>query len=216
MTMAAELPLNLVSEAVRSLEVRWIFPGKLEAAAARWFGRFPARTEAREDSYLLDPLLRGLSVKVRAGGRLEVKMYGGSPGILWIADRARGRMESWQKWSFPFRPASPGSGDPPSWLPVRKRRHVSRFSLASIQGEGPPAGPGQDVRCDVELGEVGARGQDWWTLGLEASGPAELLRSALEETAAFVFAQALPGADPSLEDSRSFAQWLSQRSPAGP
>ena len=27
---------------VGSLEVRWIFPGQLEAAVARWFGRFPA------------------------------------------------------------------------------------------------------------------------------------------------------------------------------
>jgi hypothetical protein len=51
----------------RSLEVRWIFPGQLEAAVADWFGRFPAATESREDAYLLDPDLRGLSVKVRGG-----------------------------------------------------------------------------------------------------------------------------------------------------
>ena len=36
-----------VSEAVHSLEVRWIFPGQLEAAVAGWFARFPARTETR-------------------------------------------------------------------------------------------------------------------------------------------------------------------------
>jgi hypothetical protein len=35
---------------------------------AGWFGRFPARTESREDTYLLDPQLRGLSVKVRGAG----------------------------------------------------------------------------------------------------------------------------------------------------
>jgi hypothetical protein len=45
-----------------------IFPGQLEAAGARWFGRFPAGTQSREDTYLLDPQLRGLSVKVRGGG----------------------------------------------------------------------------------------------------------------------------------------------------
>jgi hypothetical protein len=65
---------SAVTEALRSLEVRWIFPGLLEAAAARWFGRYPARTESREDTYLLDPRLRGLSVKVRGGGALEVKV----------------------------------------------------------------------------------------------------------------------------------------------
>ena len=48
-----------VSSGVRSLEVRWIFPGRLEAAVAEWFGRFPARVESREDTYLLDPQLPG-------------------------------------------------------------------------------------------------------------------------------------------------------------
>jgi hypothetical protein len=66
--MTALLPQSLVTEGVRSLEVRWIFPGQLEAAVARWFGRFPAAEESREDTYLLDPQLRGLSVKVRGGG----------------------------------------------------------------------------------------------------------------------------------------------------
>jgi hypothetical protein len=56
--------------------------------------------------YLLDPPLPELSVKVRRGRALEVKAYRGSPGILEVAGRARGRMESWQKWSFPLaRPA---------------------------------------------------------------------------------------------------------------
>ena len=35
---------------------------------------------SREDTYLLDPQLRGLSVRVRRGGALEVKAYRGSPG----------------------------------------------------------------------------------------------------------------------------------------
>ena len=55
--------------------MRWIFPGQLETAVARWFGRFPAETQSRQDTYLLDPQLRGLSVKVRGGGALEVKVY---------------------------------------------------------------------------------------------------------------------------------------------
>ena len=62
--------------------MRWIFRGQLEAAVAAWFGRFPAETESREDTYLLDPQLGGVSVKVRGGGALEVKVYRGSPGIL--------------------------------------------------------------------------------------------------------------------------------------
>jgi hypothetical protein len=76
--MTAEPPGSPVTQGVRSLEVRWIFPGQLETAVAGWFGRFPARTETREDTYLVDPQLRGLSVKVRGGGALEVKVYRGS------------------------------------------------------------------------------------------------------------------------------------------
>ena len=102
LTMTAEPPESPVTEGVRSLEVRWIFPGQLEAAVAGWFGRFPAGTQSREDTYLLDPQLRGLSVKIRGGVALEVKVYRGSPGILDLPGRARGRMESWQKWSFPM------------------------------------------------------------------------------------------------------------------
>ena len=60
--MTAEPPESPVTEGVHSLEVRWIFPGRLETAVAGWFGRFPAWRESREDSYLLDPQLDGLSV----------------------------------------------------------------------------------------------------------------------------------------------------------
>ena len=207
--MTAEPPGSPVAEEVRSLEVRWIFPGQLEAAVAGWFGRFPARTESREDTYLVDPQLRGLSVKVRGGAALEVKVYRGSPGILEVAGRARGRMESWQKWSFPFSPLRQNSGDLSGWRPVRKRRRISWFSLASGPAATHATGLGQEPRCEVELTEVRTGGQDWWTLGFEAAGPADLLRTALEAAAALVFAQALPGGvEPGPNESRSYTEWL--------
>ncbi len=209
--MTTEPPHSPVTEGVRSLEVRWIFPGQLEAAVAGWFGRFPAGTESREDTYLLDPQLRGLSVKVRGGGALEVKVYRGSPGILEVAGRARGRLESWQKWSFPFSPPRPDSGAAVGWRPVRKRRRISRFWLASGQVVARGPGLGGGPWCEVELTEVRTPGQDWWTLGFEATGPADLLRSTLEATAALVFTEALPGGvEPGPDDSRSYAQWLGQ------
>ena len=211
-TMTAEPSESPVTEGVRSLEVRWIFPGRLETAVAGWFGRFPAEMESREDTYLLDPRLRGLSVKVRGGRALEVKVYRGGAGILEVAGRARGRMESWQKWSFPLSPLGQDSGDPAGWRPVRKRRRISRFSLASGQIVARAPGLGQEPRCEVELTEVRTRGQDWWTLGFEATGPADLLRSELQATAALVFAQALPGGvEPGPDESRSYAEWLCQR-----
>ena len=148
--MTAEPPESPVTEVVRSLEVRWIFPGQLEAAVAGWFGRFPAATESREDTYLIDPRLPGLSVKVRGGGALEVKVYRGSPGILEVAGRARGRLQSWQKWSFPFSPPRQDSGDPAGWRPVRKRRRISRFSGVRGPVVAPAPGPGLEPRCEVD------------------------------------------------------------------
>ena len=124
---------------------------------AEWFARFPVRMESREDTYLLDPQLRGLSVKVRGGGALEVKAYCGSPGILEVASRARGRMQAWQKWSFPVSPPSPDSGEAADWRPVRKRRRISWFSLGSGQLEARGPGLGEQPRCEVEL-----RGPHTW------------------------------------------------------
>ncbi|MDX6334997.1 MAG: hypothetical protein QOG05_2337 [Streptosporangiaceae bacterium] len=199
-------------ERVRSLEVRWFFPGRLTAAVARWFGRFPARTESREDIYLLDPPLPGVSVKVRGGGPVEVKVYRGSPGILEVAGHARGRLEAWQKWPLPLRLLSRDSSEAAAWKPVRKRRRISRFSLTDGRIVARSRQRGHEPGCDVELTEIRASGQDWWSLALEATGPVGLLRSQLQATAAHVFAQALPdGVDPGPDHSRSYLQWLGHR-----
>ena len=215
MSMTAEAPESPVTDGVPSLEVRWIFPGQLKAAVAEWFGHFPAETQSREDTYLLDPQLRRLSVKVRGGATLEVKVYRGSLGTLDLPGHACGCMESWQKWSFPFIPLRQASDELVGWRSVRKRRRITRFSLASgpIVARGP--GLGQQPRCEVELTEVRTSGQDWWTLGFEATGPVDLLRSALQATAALVFTQALPGSvEPGPDESRSYAEWLCQQSGA--
>lgn len=207
--MTAVLPESSVGEAVRSLEVRWILPGRLEPALAGWFTRFPTVTESRQDTYLFQPDLRGLSVKVRAGGALEVKAYHGSPGILDVAGRARGYLQSWRKWSFPFRPPDRGNGHLGGWRQVQKTRRVSRFSLAD--GHSVTAGPDPGPGCTVELTEVRVDGEAWWSLGYEATGPASLLRSELEAAAALVFAEALPGeVELRTDDSWSFAEWLSR------
>ena len=210
--MTAEPPEGPVTGGPRSLEVRWIFPGQLETAVAEWLGRFPAESQSREDTYLVDPQLRGLSVKVRGGVALEVKVYCGSPGILNLAGHAHGRMESWQKWTFPVSPLGQDSGDLPGWRLVRKRRRISRFSLASRPIAIQATGLGQEPQCAVELTEIVTPGQDWWTLGFEATGPEDALPSVLETTAALVFAQAMPGSvQPGPDESGSYIDWLRRR-----
>jgi hypothetical protein len=196
--VTAGQPESHAAEGVRSLEVRWILPGRFGSAVAGWLGQFPGDVEIREDVYLLDPNLRGLSVKVRAGRALEVKAYQGSGGVLKVAGHALGRMESWQKWSFPCGRLGREDADPVGWVPVRKRRRVSWFSLV-----------GGKTGCAVELTEVRARAQDWWSLGLEATGPDDLRHSELEAAAALVFAQPPPDlTEFGLHASLSYAAWI--------
>jgi hypothetical protein len=213
--MTSAVPEGAFIEGLASLEVRWIFPGQLDAAVSEWFPGSQPESESREDAYLLDPGMGGLSVKVRASRALDVKMFLGSPGILDLPGRARGRMQYWRKWSFPFSPLSLENIDPGGWRRVRKQRRVTWFSPAGERIERAPAVPGHSgprARCAVELTKVRFRHQDWWSLGLEATGPAESLRDGLEATAALVFTQALPGGvDPRIDDSRSYVDWLRSR-----
>ena len=207
-------PTNSVTEGVPSLEVRWIYPGQLDPAVTGWFERFPTGVESREDVYLVNPLLRGLSGKVRGGGALEVKMYCGSPGILDAASRSRGSIESWRKWSFPCDPRGQGGADQAGWMLVYKR--ISRFSQAHGQIRAGPAEFGREPGCMVELTEVHKAGEAWWTLGFEATGPVGLQLSELETTAALVLEEALPnGMELGTGASRSYAEWLGQQLSAG-
>lgn len=207
--MTAVLPESSITDGVRSLEVRWIFPGQLGTAVAEWFGRFPTVTESRQDIYLLNPDLRGLSVKVRAGRALEVKAHHSCPGILELPGRVSGHLQSWRKWSFPFHQPGHHAGQLAGWRPVDKYRRSCRFLPVGGQmlvAGREHAGSG----CTVELTDIRANGQAWWSLGYEATGPPGLLRHELEATATLVFAEALPGGVKlSTDDSLSFAEWLS-------
>jgi len=175
-----------------SLEVRWIVPGQLPPAILEWFAGFPAGTETRQDAYLRQPRLRGISVKLPDGSALDVKSFLGSPGILDLPGGGRGRLESWRKWSFPTGPQGRGVADPPGWVVVGKSRPSSWFPLASypdLAQVRPPAGV---AGCTVELTEVRVRGEAWWSVGFEATGSVRLLRGAVEHAAGLVFARALP------------------------
>ena len=96
---------------------------------------------------------------------------------------------------------------------MRKRRRISRFSLtggtARASGRGPATGPG----CAVELTDVHAAGEAWWTLGFEATGPPDVLRGELHAAAALVFALTPPGGlELGVGDSKSYAAWLCRQS----
>jgi hypothetical protein len=207
MTVAPQANWDI--DGVSSLELRWIFADRLTTAMADWFGRFPARTVTLTDAYLVDPHMPGLSVKVRERQALEVKVFHDSPGLLEVPGRARGRLEFWRKWSFPCDPDDQGGDYPVGWRRVRKSRRISWFS----RDDGPAAarfpGPGEKPGCAVELAAFRALDKDWWTLGFEATGPADVLHGQLKSAAALVFGQPLPdNVELNLEFSMSYARWL--------
>lgn len=206
------------AEPVDSLEVRWIMPGPLETSMREWFGRFPTGTETRQDVYLLRPGLPGLSVKLRDGTTLDVKSFLGSPGDLGrepgVGPPGVGRLESWRKWSFPFGDAGRDDALPDGWVAVRKRRRSVWFPLGS--GQDPAAGPKPaattSAGCSVELTEAHVNGEPWWTIGFEATGAADHRQEALQRAADLMFTTAPPsGVGLSLVNSRSYAQWLTER-----
>jgi hypothetical protein len=140
-----------------------------------------------------------------------MKEYRGSQGTLDLAGRACGHLESWRKWSVPVEPIRRDGADLAGWIPVRKRRRISRFSPASRPVATQPAGRGQEPRCAAELTEIHALSHYWWTLGFEATGPEDQLRGTLQAAAQLVFALAMPGsAEPSPAVSSSYTEWLCQ------
>ena len=201
-----------VSESVlagtSTLEVRWILRGPLATATIEWFRRLPTSTETRDDTYLLTPWLDGLSLKIRADAAFDVKAYGGSPGVLDVPGRARGRLDTWQKLSFPLGPESERASDDGAWRRMRKVRNISWFTMPG-DWLARPAGLEGRARCAVELTEIVMGGTTSWTLGFEASGPPEGSRDVVEAAAAFVFAEPLPGGiQLRVEDSGPYAAWL--------
>jgi hypothetical protein len=208
---------GFLMDGVPSLEVRWIMPSRPDTTVATWFGASVSDVESREDAYLLSPDLGALSVKIRAGRALEVKVFLGSPGILDLQGCACGRMQYWQKWSFPLRSFGQDIRAADGWRRVRKQRRTIRFSLTGGRIVAPDREPADQeladrARCAVELTELRTQHRDWWSVGLEATGPARSLRAGLEATAALVLAQALPdGLELRMTDSASYADWLRSR-----
>ena len=190
------------------LEVRWIRRGRLDAPLLDWFARFPFSTESRVDHYLTDPDFDGLSVKVRGGQTLEVKVRHGVLGDLVVPDRAWGLLETWQRFSFTDRAARWQSLGSPAWTAVSKVRRMTFFDGA---GEAVARSHSTEsvTGCAVELSDVTTSGRRWWTLGLESTGPESALGHFLSTTAETLFSVSLPaGLDLTQDESGSYNRWL--------
>jgi hypothetical protein len=193
-----------------TLEVRWIFRGRVPDTMLAWLGPFDDEVEEREDRYLVEPASSDLGVKIKGVVQLDLKVFRGSPGELVLPGGGLGRLELWEKWTFPL----DGSALPPeeasAWLTLGKVRHRRSFRAA---GGGVVERPVRDAGlpgCTVELTEVAVGGEEWWALGLEAGGQPESLRPVLMATVASLIQVPAPD-DVALElsASMSYAGWLS-------
>lgn len=165
-----------------SLEVRWIHAGRLPEPLAQRLAPFPD-VEVREDWYLTDPVIPGLSVKVRGGAELDVKVLSHGGGRLSLPGGARGRLELWHKWSFPAAGVAECPFEPACWTRVIKTRRRRSFAVVNGIPVERPASEAASPGCTIELTEFRIDGRVSWTLGIEAVGPLVALRGNLEATA---------------------------------
>lgn len=200
-----------MSGGTTTLEVRWIHRGPVPDVLLTWLGPFADPIEEREDRYLVEPSSPDLGVKIKGGIQLDLKGRRGSPGELMLPGEGRGRLELWEKWSFPLN----GHTQPPggsAWLALRKVRRRRSFRVADGDVAERPLDEVEQAGCTVELTDVSVGDDLWWTLALEACGDEPTLEPTLRATAASVFRSPLPGGsvlDPS--DSMSYARWLGAR-----
>jgi hypothetical protein len=191
-----------------SLEVRWIRPGRVPPAMVGWLGASEDLTERRVDRYLVEPLRPELSVKIRAGVRLDLKAFRGSQGDLEVPG-GTGRIEAWEKWTFPVGPGALASYDGSSWRSVAKLRRRRSFRMEDGEPVERSLEEAELEGCSIELTEFTVGRGTWWTVGLEATGSRDTLERDLQATARRMFDGTLPdGAGLELEASMSYARWL--------
>jgi hypothetical protein len=193
-------------------EVRWFHEGRAPARVEAWFrgsGRKPAAQPTRVDHYLRLVDGNHLGIKLREG-RLEAKQRLERSAAMRFRPRVCGVAETWRKWGVPLNggPHQVSGGPGPSWIEVEKERSLCRYRLLEdrrIVATSTDWYP--DQGCDLELTAVRLRGRDWWTLALEAFGPAVSVHENLRLVAEAVFGAGEP---PTLDaaDSYGYPRWL--------
>jgi hypothetical protein len=193
----------------RTLEVRWIQRGSVPDAMLGWLGPLADEIEEREDRYLIEPSSPDLGVKIKGGIQLDLKGRRGSPGELALPGGNRGRLEIWEKWTFPLDRSALPRSDASAWLTLGKVRHRRSFRIDDGEVVERPVSEAELPGCSVELTEIAVGDGVWWTLGLEAGGEPATLEIALHATAGPLFRDPLPeGCALDLADSTSYARWL--------
>jgi hypothetical protein len=201
-----------LARASTTLEVRWIHRGPVPGAMVAWLGPFDNWIERREDRYFVVPSIPDLGIKIRDTVQFDLKAFRGSLGKLTVPDVGRGRLELWEKWSFPLHASALPPVDAVGWLTLEKTRRRRSFEVREDEAVERPVDQALLPGCSIELTEFAVGEGLWWALCLEATGGRETLERNLHVTAAKLLRG--PSPDPKLLDLRhsmSYSRWLHRR-----
>ena len=214
----------MMIEILNSAEVRWFF--HRERLGSSTYGPSPPmdvlewfflgckrewEPSKRIDMYLHLPGCETTSVKLREG-KFEIKASRGSSETVNYSHSVSGRSDAWCKWSYGKEAVGPWYEallqESYGWIEVTKWRILRKFSLDETR----PKEVGVDERprqgCDVELTVIRANESYWWTLGLEAFGPADVVRENLRLGSDHFFATEKPPIPLDTTHSCAYPIWL--------
>jgi hypothetical protein len=200
-----------------SAEVRWFFRQQLPAEVKEWFcsAKLCKEEAIRTDQYLVFRDSNEVGMKVRDGGKLEIKSRTRAPEPFSLETGASvGLQDAWVKWSLGDREIAGRlaalGGDSPEWVAVAKKRWVRKFHL-DASGDVVETDPDTELDhgCRAELTELTIRDSRWWTLAFESLGEAN--PSANLEQVARHFLKVLPHCLALTErDSMPYPEWLNR------
>lgn len=226
---------------IRSVEVRWFFPGdQNDAAWLAWFlagntlpliqeGDVPREgavyalaCSPRLDRYMIVPEGGGFSIKQRQGA-LEVKVRQGRTTGSFSLPGITGTQEHWIKWSFT--PREEVSRDAfaedlqlsASWMDVEKTRYLIEHLHVPDQGLVPLPPESDGVVCRFELTRLNlptlaSVPAPWLTLSVEMCFPGLQPEQTLADVCRPFFEQrGPPPSSLEIAESQNYPSWLAGR-----
>ncbi len=202
-----------------TVEIRWFFRGIIPEGVQAWFDQIdtnstqPTIQPARTDVYLLEPGNSSLGIKLREG-RIELKQRLREYGPAEFNQDMRGYVEGWRKWSFLISleqthvQAIGKLGN--SWMNVSKERALFSFQTSGEEIKSTLIPDLSRGGCNLELSQIQAAGEPWWSLGLEAFGDEESNFDRLDIVARHILAKR-PPQNLSAQRSFGYPQWLNSR-----
>jgi hypothetical protein len=193
-----------------SAELRWFCHGEPPVETVAWFDREQANLEKRIDSYVVLKGADVVGVKIRSG-RLEVKALTKGPREVTLLDNVMGQLEHWIKWSIDVNSGRGLEAAVRSSAPVVdvvKGRRLLKFASSQGRLQRVPVEQHIEIGCTAELTALVVSAHNWWTLGFEAFGDADV-DDTLLSTARLVFVRGgLLGVDFRSITCQSYPSWL--------